>query len=86
VTNNGVNATLQGDKTPETITLDEAIVLLDARAERTGGGSTSRRKRPARKAAATKAAAPKAPAKAKKGAAGGSKAKATRKPKVEAAE
>ncbi len=56
VTNNGVNATLPSDKTPETITLDEAIVLLDARAERTGGGSTSRRKRPARKAAATKAA------------------------------
>ena len=86
VTNNGVNATLQGDKTPETITLDEAIVLLDARAERTGGGSTSRRKRPARKEVATKAAAPKAPAKAKKRAAGGSKAKTTRKPKVEAAE
>ena len=47
VTNNGVNATLPSDKTPDTITLDEAIVLLDARAERTGGGSTSRRKRPA---------------------------------------
>ena len=40
VSNNGVNATLPGDKTPETITLDEAIVLLDARAERTGGGSS----------------------------------------------
>ncbi len=87
VTNNGVNATLPGDKTPVTITLDEAIVLLDARAERTGGGSTSRRKRPARKAAATKAAPPKAAAKApKKRAAAASKPKASRKPKIEAAE
>ena len=86
VSNNGVNATLPGDKTPETITLDEAIVLLDARAERSGGAPTSRRKRPARKEA-TKAAAPKAPAKPKKrAAAGGSKSKAPRKPKVEAAE
>ena len=32
VSHNGVNATLTGDKTPETVTLDEAIVLLDARA------------------------------------------------------
>src|SRR6202030_1703192 len=30
VTYNGVNATLTGDKTPETVTLDEAVVLLDA--------------------------------------------------------
>ena len=40
VSHNGVNATLPNDKTPETITLDEAVALLDARAERTGGGST----------------------------------------------
>jgi DNA topoisomerase-1 len=86
VTNNGVNATLPSDKTPDTITLDEAIVLLDARAERTGG-TTSRRKRPPRKEAATKAAAPKAPAKSKKrAAAAGSKPKAPRKAKAEAAE
>ena len=57
VANNGVNATLPSDKTPDTITLDEAIVLLDARAERTGG-MTSRRKRPARaKTAQTRGAA-----------------------------
>jgi len=87
VTNNGVNATLPSDKTPETITLDEAIVLLDARAERTGGGPTSRRKRPARKEPAKKAAPPKTPEKAKKrAAAGGAKAKSTRKAKAEAAE
>ena len=86
VTNNGVNATLPSDKTPDTITLDEAIVLLDARAERTGG-MTSRRKRPARAKTAKTAAPPKAPAKAKKrAAAGGSKAKASRKAKAEAAE
>jgi DNA topoisomerase-1 len=34
VSHNGVNATLPADKTPETITLEEAVVLLDARAER----------------------------------------------------
>ena len=36
VSHNGVNATLTGDKTPETVTLDEAIVLLDARAAMMG--------------------------------------------------
>src|SRR5688572_23901745 len=36
VSNNGINATITGDKTPETITLTEAIVLLDARAEALG--------------------------------------------------
>ncbi len=34
VSHNGVNATLPADKTPETITLEEAVTLLDARAER----------------------------------------------------
>jgi DNA topoisomerase-1 len=85
VTNNGVNATLPSDKTPDTITLDEAIVLLDARAERTGG-MTSRRKRPPRKEAATKAAPRKAPAKAKTRAAAPAKAKVVRKSKPQAAE
>ena len=36
VSNNGINATITGDKTPETITLTEAVVLLDARAEQMG--------------------------------------------------
>jgi DNA topoisomerase-1 len=36
VSHNGVNATLPADKTPETITLEEAVALLDARAERNG--------------------------------------------------
>jgi DNA topoisomerase-1 len=36
VSHNGVNATLPSDKTHETVTLDEAVVLIDARAERNG--------------------------------------------------
>jgi DNA topoisomerase-1 len=74
VSHNGVNANLPNDKTPETITLDEAAALVDARAEATGGGSSARRKRPARGASATKAAAPKAAPKA------AAKAKAEAKP------
>ena len=50
VSHAGVNATLTGDKTPETITLEEAVGLIDARAE-AGGGSRARRKAPPRKAA-----------------------------------
>ena len=46
VTHDGINATLPSDKTPETITLEEALGLIAARAERTGGG-----KRPAGKGA-----------------------------------
>jgi DNA topoisomerase-1 len=67
----GVNATLPNDKSPDTITLDEAVALIDARAERTGGKPTGRRtsraKTPARKPAAAAPAAkkPKAARKAK---------------------
>ena len=89
VSHNGVNANLPSDKTPETVTLDEAVGLIDARIE-SGGGSSARRKRPARGGApAKKAAAPKAPAAAKpKKRAAASAAKASRKSKkpVEAAE
>ena len=53
-----VNATLPKDKTPETITLEEAIELLAARAGASGG-----KKKPVKKAAPKKAAAKKAPAK-----------------------
>jgi DNA topoisomerase I len=52
----GVNATLPADMTPETITLEQAIVLLDARAARGGNG----KKAPAKKAAAEKSPAKKA--------------------------
>src|SRR4029450_11193848 len=33
VSHNDINATIPGDKTPEAITLTEAVVLLDARAD-----------------------------------------------------
>jgi DNA topoisomerase-1 len=78
VSHEGVNANLPPDKTPETITLDEAVGLIDARIA-AGGGSSARRKRPARGGSATakKAAAPKA--------AGKTAAKPTAKPKKRAA-
>ena len=88
VSHNGVNANLPNEKTPETITLDEAVGLIDARAE-SGGGSSARRKRPARGAPPKKAAAPKAaPAAKPKKRAAASAAKAPRKSKksIEAAE
>jgi DNA topoisomerase I len=81
VSHDGVNATLPADKTPETITLDEAAALVDARAERGGG------KRPKRKAAKPKAEAkPKAKAKAKTDGEAETKAKpkAAAKPKSDA--
>jgi DNA topoisomerase-1 len=58
VTHDGINATLPSDKTPDTITLDEAVGLLAARAERTGG-------KPARSARRGKAAKPAEKASAK---------------------
>jgi DNA topoisomerase-1 len=64
VTHDGINATLPSDKTPDTITLEEAVGLIAARAERTGG-------KPARSAKGAKkgakpGAAEKPPAKAEK--------------------
>ena len=85
VTAGGVNATTPGDKAPETITLAEAIALIDERAAKGGG----KPKRAAKKAAPKKAAAKKAadtdagpdkPKPAKKAAA----KKAAAKPKSEA--
>ena len=43
VSHDGVNATLPKDKPPETITLDEALVLLAARAAQGGEGRDARR-------------------------------------------
>ena len=37
VSHDGVNATLPSDMTPETVTLEQAVGLLDARAARGGG-------------------------------------------------
>ena len=56
VSNNGVNATITGDKTPETITLTEAVVLLDARAEQL---SSQPRRAAGRKKAGEPSEAPK---------------------------
>src|SRR6266850_738717 len=57
VSHDGINATLPRDKAPETITLEEALGLLEARAARVGGG----RKPPAK----PRSTARKAPAKPK---------------------
>jgi DNA topoisomerase I len=52
VSHDGINATLPGDKTPETITLEEAVSLLDARAERVGvSGKRGGKKKAAKKTA-----------------------------------
>jgi DNA topoisomerase-1 len=83
VSHNGINATLTGDKTPETVTLDEAIVLLDARAALVGNSPKGRRAA-GRKQASGKAAA-KPTAKPNKAAAA-AKAKPARRTKATAAE
>ncbi len=56
VSHDGVNATLPADKTPETITLEEAAALIDARADR--GPAPHARPRKAKRAAAGAAARP----------------------------
>jgi DNA topoisomerase-1 len=48
VSHDGVNATLPADKTPETVTLDEAVALIDARAERNGPAPHARPRKPKR--------------------------------------
>ena len=82
VTAGGVNATIPSDKTQETITLEEAILLIDERAAK-GGGKPKRgaKKAPAKKASAKTAANATAPEPAKKAAA----KKSAAKPKSDAA-
>ena len=80
-----------GDKTPETVTLDEAVVLLDARAARMGNSPKGRRaagrKKASGKAVASPAAKPKKPTAAKpKKAAVAAHAKPVRRIKATAAE
>jgi DNA topoisomerase-1 len=75
VSNNGINATITGDRTPETITLTEAVVLLDARAEALG---QQPRRAAGRKKAGAASEAPKG-RKAKAAAEGESKAAKPRK-------
>jgi DNA topoisomerase-1 len=79
----GINATLPSDKTPETVTLEEAIALIDERAAK-GGGKPARgkKKAPAKKAAVKADAAPKkADAAAKKPAKKAPAKKSAAKPK-----
>jgi DNA topoisomerase-1 len=80
VSHDGVNATLPSDKTPDAITLDEAVALIDARAERNGPapharprkakrastGAARSSKRPAGKRAAAAAKPPVSTAKPRK--------------------
>ena len=66
VTAGGVNATIPSDKTPDTITLAEAIALIDERAAKGGG----KPKRGAKKAAPKKAAKAKAPSRSRRAKAG----------------
>jgi DNA topoisomerase-1 len=73
VTAGSVNATIPSDKTEDTITLPEAIALLDERAAK-GGGKT--KKAPAKKAAAKKSDADGEAKPAKKAAAKKAKPKA----------
>ena len=83
VTAGGVNATIPSDKTQETITLPEAIALIDERVAK-GGGKVKRGAKTARKAAAKPAKAD-AGAKAAKPAKKPPAKKAAAKPKSDAA-
>jgi DNA topoisomerase I len=82
VSHNGVNATLPADKTPETVTLEEAVALIDARAERTGGAAPHARRRKTKRPSPGTARVIKASAKKPAGKRPGG----ARKPPTEAAE
>jgi DNA topoisomerase-1 len=60
VSHDGVNATLPADLTPETVTLEQAVGLIEARAARGGGrrGAAKAAKGGARKGAKAEAASP----------------------------
>jgi DNA topoisomerase-1 len=81
VTAGGVNATIPSDKTQETITLPEAIALIDERVAKGGGKPT----RGAKKAKAAKPAKVEAAAKAPKPAKKAVAKKSAAKPKSDAA-
>jgi len=80
VTAGGVNATIPSDKTPDTITLAEAIALIDERAAKGGGKPKRGAKKAAPKKPAVKAGDSDAPKPAKKAAV----KKAAAKPKTDA--
>ena len=67
VTNSGINATIPDNIVPDEITLDQAVGLIEARAEKTGAKPAPRRKGPRKDARVAKTAPEaKKPAKAKK--------------------
>jgi DNA topoisomerase-1 len=92
VTNNGINATIPDNIVPDEITLDQAVGLIEARAEKTGAKPAPRRKGPRKdargsaKPAAEGATAKAAKAPAKKAAAKSKAAKAPKAKKIVAAE
>jgi len=70
VTNSGINATIPDNIVPDEITLDQAVGLIEARAEKTGAKPAARRKGPRKDARVAKPAPEaKKPSKAKKKAA-----------------
>ncbi len=80
VSHAGVNATLPRDKTLETVTLDEAVALLDARAERGAAPPRERRRQSARPASTTARPSTRSTAKAKANAPKGPAAAGNKKP------
>ncbi len=96
VSHDGVNATLPAEKTPETITLEEAVTLLDARAARNGAAprarprrgkrATSAPARPGKRPGKSSTARPSATRSGAKPAKRSATAKTPRKPPTEAAE
>jgi DNA topoisomerase-1 len=75
VSHDGVNATLPSDMTPETVTLEQALPLLEARAARGGGKKKSKRSAAAKSAKATEPSEQAASEKKKKTSKAKSKAK-----------
>ncbi len=87
VSHDGINATLTGDLTPETVTLEQAVGLLDARAALVGPGKRGGKKKAApKKKAETEAVATETPkprrAAGRKTASGKAEAKPVAKPKA----
>jgi DNA topoisomerase-1 len=52
VSHDGINATLTGDLTPETVTLEQAVGLIEARAAKVGPGKKGGKKKAAKKSKA----------------------------------
>ena len=84
VSHAGINATLPSDMTPDTVTLEQAIGLIEARAAKVGNAPKGRRAAGRKTASGKKAASP--VAKPKKPAIAAAKSKTARRTKATAAE